>query len=411
MNEQHSNATPFGPLPTWSDQLDPSVWTLADDPESEPDVAFGSKSPEGDSADGLTDHHALRLDDHFEWLSRRLPNLLGLAASADFDHGEIHRFESLPMANGDDPWGKIDSRLDTHEFDREVIAWLGELAGLPRGDQWGYVTSGGSEGNFRGLLLARQRFPESTVFYSDRTHRSVRHALECLRMQGLPIKSHADGRINLDHLYGTLGARSEYAPIIVANIGTTVHGAIDDLPGILRTLRELEVDQWYVHADAALAGMVLPMVDSPQPWNFEAGVDSLSIAVHKLIGTPQPCGVVLARRSGIEPGKGSTLLGSRSALAPLWIWRSMKALGREGFQRRIAKCFETADYAIDQLNELGLRAWRHRNSLTVVFDRPCDEIARRWHLPVDEKVAHLMAMPHVTRSQIDRLLQDLLMEG
>jgi len=40
--------------------------------------------------------------------------------------------------------------------------------------------------------------------------------------------------------------------------------------------------------------MILPFVPHPQPWDFRAGIDSISISGHKMIGAPLPCGVVLA---------------------------------------------------------------------------------------------------------------------
>ena len=43
--------------------------------------------------------------------------------------------------------------------------------------------------------------------------------------------------------------------------------------------------------------MILPFVDDPPPWNFAAGIDSIAISGHKMIGSPLPCGVALARKA------------------------------------------------------------------------------------------------------------------
>ena len=82
----------------------------------------------------------------------------------------------------------------------------------------------------------------------------------------------------------------------MANVGTTMRGAVDDIPRIRDILREQTVTNHYIHADAALSGMILPFVKNPQPYGFDAGVDSISVSGHKLIGAPLPCGVVLTRR-------------------------------------------------------------------------------------------------------------------
>ena len=142
-----------------------------------------------------------------------------------------------------------------------------------------------------GIYLGRELFPEGLVYYSEDTHYSVNKILRCLHVRNIMIKSCPDGRIDLEDLRETIRIHRDLPPIVFANIGTTMKGAIDDLLGIRQILDDLAIHQSYIHGDAALSGMILPLVDDPQPWDFDAGLDSISISGHKMIGAPIPCGV------------------------------------------------------------------------------------------------------------------------
>ena len=58
-------------------------------------------------------------------------------------------------------------------------------------------------------------------------------------------------------------------------------------------------DRRFVHIDGALNAMVLPFLaeapSSMQP-SFAHAIDSISTSGHKMIGTPMPCGALIARR-------------------------------------------------------------------------------------------------------------------
>ena len=69
---------------------------------------------------------------------------------------------------------------------------------------------------------------------------------------------------------------------------------------------------------------------------------------------------------------------------------------------------DTAEYAVKRFNEHGINAWRHRNSPTVVFDRPSQEVFDRWQIAPEGEVAHIITMPHVDFETIDRLVDDCI---
>ena len=65
---------------------------------------------------------------------------------------------------------------------------------------------------------------------------------------------------------------------------SSMRGAMDNIPAIRQIINELGIREHYIHADAALSGMILPYVDDPQSFGFDAGIDSISISGHKLTG-------------------------------------------------------------------------------------------------------------------------------
>jgi histidine decarboxylase len=205
-------------------------------------------------------------------------------------------------------------------------------------------------------------------------------------------------------------------PIILVNIGTTMHGAVDDLVRIRAILADLAIARYYLHADAALSGMILPWVDDPQPFGFDAGVDSIAVSGHKFIGSPMPCGVVLARQRHVDRVaraveyvgcRDTTIAGSRNALAPLVLWSALQRRGEAGLRRRAQRSLALADYAKARLQAAGIAAWRHRNSITVVFPRPGERVIARWQMAPSRNIAHLITMPHVTRATVDAVVAEI----
>ncbi len=63
------------------------------------------------------------------------------------DYGELYRFLEFSANNVGDPWTGSNFRINTHHFEREVVAMCASLTGGDVEKLWGYVTSGGTEGN------------------------------------------------------------------------------------------------------------------------------------------------------------------------------------------------------------------------------------------------------------------------
>ena len=357
-----------------------------------------------------------RLDELFAYIQSESENFLGYPCNQAFDYSPLDRFIKYSLNNVGDPFLPSTFKLNTHAIECEVIEQFARFTRAVPEDVWGYVTNGGTEGNMYGFYLARELYPEGIVYFSEDTHYSVSKILRLLKSKSIMIKSQDNGEVDYDDLRETIRIHRDTPPIIFANIGTTMKGAVDNLDTINGILDELALPDHYIHADAALSGMILPFVENPVAFGFDAGIDSISISGHKMIGAPFPCGVVLARKQNVRRIARSveyigtldtTLSGSRNALSPLFLWYALRQHGEQGYKKIIQACFDMADYAIEKLASLGLDPWRNEYSNSVVFNRPAESIVHQWQLAVQGPVAHIITMPHVSTEQIDRFVQDL----
>ena len=356
-----------------------------------------------------------RLDALWNDFEAHAARLTGYPCNLDFDYSALLPIMGYAANNVGDPFHESNFKSNTHEIEREVIAQFADLMRLDPEEMWGYVTTGGTEGNMYGLYMARELFPDGVVYFSQDTHYSVLKILRVLNMRQVMIRSQDNGEIDYEDLYETIRVYRDAPVIFMANIGATMKGAVDDLDKVRGILRDLAITKSYIHADAALSGMILPFVEDPQPYGFDAGADSVSISGHKLIGSPIPCGVVLTKQSyvariarGVEyvGVLDTTLPGSRNALTPLILWYAFQRHGLEGFKSIVTEMLAVAQYAVDRFNRRGLPAWRHKNSVTVVFPRPPKDIERKWQMAAEGDIAHIITMPHVTRATVDAVVDD-----
>lgn len=359
---------------------------------------------------------ARRLEGFLADVERLADRFVGYPCSQDFECPEITPFLRFALNNVGDPFSESLYHENTFSFEREVVGFFQEHLRAPAGDTWGYMTAGGTEGNLYGLYLARELYPDGVVYFSEHTHYSAAKIVRVLGARSIMIRGDDQGEIDYDDLRETLRLHRDVPPIILANIGSTMHGAVDDLAKIHAVLKELAIVRHYIHADAALSGMILPWVPDPQPFGFDAGVDSIAVSGHKFIGSPMPCGVALARRSHVDRVARSveyvgcmdtTIAGSRNALTPLVLWSALQRRGEAGLRQRALDCIAMADYAIAQFKAAGIPAWRHKNSVTVVFPRPSPDVISRWQIAPRHDIAHIITMPQVTRGIVDAVVADV----
>ena len=74
----------------------------------------------------------------------------------------------------------------------------------------------------------------------------------------------------------------------------------------------------------------------------------------------------------------------------------------------IQNCISVANYAVDRLNQAGIKAWRHQNSVTVVFPKMAKNVLKKWQIAVHRDIAHVITMPNISKSQIDAFVDDMV---
>ncbi|MFT5372420.1 MAG: histidine decarboxylase, partial [Lysobacterales bacterium] len=219
-----------------------------------------------------------RLNKHLSKLEEFAGTELGYPAAFDIDYQALQPFLNYVQNNIGDPFKSGSYRLNSHEFEREVLEFFAGLTRAPDDQWWGYVTNGGTEGNLYGMYLAREMLPDGIVYFSQDSHYSVTKNLHFLGMRNIMIRSQTNGEMDYEDLRETIRIRREVPPIIFANIGTTMKEGRDDIGIIQEILDEMAIEKQYIHSDAALCGGYAAFLDPRPSWDFVDGADSISIS-------------------------------------------------------------------------------------------------------------------------------------
>ena len=364
----------------------------------------------------LSPEQKQRLDLLYQKLDRDRRQVGGYPCNLDFDYSELYRFFEFHINNIGDPQEFSNYKLNTHEIECEVLAFFAELLDAGK-DFKGYVTSGGTEGNFFGLYTASQLYPDGIYYFSERAHYSIPKILKIMRVNCCQISALSNGEMNYQELKSKLKPNKQLPAIFSANIGTTMTGAVDNLNTIQEILSELNIKHFYIHCDAALSGLILPFVDSPPAFRFGEGANSIAISGHKLMGSPIPCGIVMTQKryiASISPKiayvkiTDSTITSSRNGISPLFLWYAIQRSGKDGLREMVRGCLDNTKFMVKKLNARGINAWRNPYSITVVLPRPSEPIIEKWQLAPYEDIAHIVVMPQMSRNFLLGLMEDLL---
>ena len=397
---------------------------------------------------------------------------------------------NILLNNVGDPFKDSETSLmEVKKHERMLIRILEKFYGLSKDDARGYVTTGGTEGNFAGiwwskrylinhalstllktddtvklqlkeeqdLLSALSKIPANdymntaiqlkkildlrnaitvnknivqqlltpTVFFSkDHTHYSVPKIAEILHLNTRTVQANPDGSISLDNFKKELVlnlAAYPYSPIIVVcNIGTTITGTIDDIPGIKKILDTIEPKPNYtIHMDGALIGFVLPILKpfgDIKNYFEELGVNTLAFSAHKYLGLSQPCGIILARKFFYEKAfekaersveyvgniVDSTVTGSRSGLNVLMFYNALCVLELNKNIKKLSGMVEenlrNAKYLYAQLaGLLGPDKVQVPFNFNVIFAKPSLALAKKYQLMLRGETATICVLSNVTK--------------
>ncbi|TDW96364.1 histidine decarboxylase [Dinghuibacter silviterrae] len=368
----------------------------------------------------LTVAHHRRLEDYMAKAFERAKHFIGYPIATDFDYSELYPLLSLPLNNVGDPFVESTYDLNSRSIEVEVLQFFASIFRAPENNWWGYVTNGGSEGNLYSLYIARELYPEGIVYYSEATHYSVQKNIQLLGLRSIVIRTNDQGEMDYDDLEQMIQLHREKPVIVLANIGTTMTEAKDDLGAIRKVFKRSAIRNHYIHCDAALAGVYSALLELEPGFDFSFGADSIAISGHKFIGSPIPCGVVLVKKNYKDRiGKAvsyigtldTTISGSRNGHSPLFLWYAIKRLGVEGLRQRAVDCLAMAAYVVERFQSIGIPAWRNPSAITVVFPAPGPLIRQKWQLATEGGWSHIICMPGCSKTSIDEFMESLQREG
>ncbi|MFB9804763.1 pyridoxal phosphate-dependent decarboxylase family protein [Haladaptatus pallidirubidus] len=245
----------------------------------------------------------------------------------------------------------------------------------------GVFTSGGTQSNFMGLLLARERFATER-FGTDVTQSGLPHRAKAMRILcseeahftaeqaaahlGLgenavvTVESNDDREMCLDALDRTLAELDERELLpfaLVGTAGTTDFGSIDPLDELAE--RAEEHNLWF-HVDAAYGGALALSDRHRELLSGIERADSLAVDFHKLFYQPISCGAFLLRDGSQYEhiARNASYLNPKGASAPNLVAKSVqttrrfnalkpfvsfRALGRDGFGALVDATIALAD--------------------------------------------------------------------
>jgi histidine decarboxylase len=288
-------------------------------------------------------------------------------------------------------------------MEREAVDTVADLLRARADDRWGYVTDGATAGSLYALWQARRRHPDGIVYVSA-ANDAVVGVLDVLNLPRVIIRADLRGELDYADLAAQVDRHRARPAVVVASIGTGFAEAVDDVRRVTAVLDDLAIDRRWVHADAALSGLPLALLDPGERpgFDFADGADSVTVAAHTFLGAPTPCEVVVVRARATRPGALDTLPGSRSGLAALVVWYALRSYGTEGLRERAHHCRELAAYT---QNRLVVTGWpsvhRHPHAFTVTFTAPASADAATWPLPTARDRSRIVCVPGVTRDHID----------
>lgn len=356
------------------------------------------------------------LSSFFQKMQENTDLHLGYPYNLAHDYSEIVPFLKFTLINLGDPYVESFYQVSSQKFEKEVLDFFAELHGLEKGTFSGYVTAGGTEGNLYGMYLGSQKYPDGILYAARDAHYSIFKASRMMRLPHVVVAATDWGEMDYGDLERQLSLRRDHPAIINLSVGTTVTGAVDSLDSILAALERQGIEEFYIHCDEALAGLMLPFIPGAPEINFSRPIDSIAISGHKFLGTPIPCGVVLERKEHLQyayddieyiGSKDTTILGARCGLAPLLMWYAIKKKGKEGLRREVGECMANAQYLYEQLSAIGCPCWVNPYSNIVCLQRPGMELVKKWQLAVQGEIAHIVVMQNVDRKKIDSFVEDL----
>lgn len=363
-----------------------------------------------------------KLDEHLHFNKEMM---FGYPANMSKDSYLVSYFRFLEsmmylMNSCGDAYHPGNYRMHNAETEIAIIEEIKKNLGLEGDKYWGYINSGGTEGNFWGLREGITQYKDAVVYTSKDAHYSVTKFLEMVNKVDVEIIDVKNGKIDTDILFNKIKENNRPA-VLLLTLGTTAVGGVDDIEFIKKELIKLNVPH-YIHLDAAMyGGIPKNSLNSPSSEIFnnlkDLDIDSISISLHKYIGNPNVNGILIAKNQSVDNfidyigQRDISILGSRD-LAPFSTLQRIKELYNRTPGDEYSK---NIIFFEDLLKEKGIKYLKgDKNGNTFVIKKPSDDICKKYQLATfnynGEECAHIIIFPYHTKESMNLLLNEIIGE-
>jgi aromatic-L-amino-acid decarboxylase len=188
------------------------------------------------------------------------------------------------------------------QIEETAIAWLARIMGYPE-TSGGILTSGGSLSTLSAIVAARETklpdgFTKGTMYMSEETHYCVPKAARIAGFRDWQVRRiGVDERRRVDlkalaHAIEVDRVKGLKPFLIIANVGTTNTGAVDEIRRVVSIGRSHSM---WVHADAAYGGFFRLASAGPELMPDIEECDSITLDPHKGMFLPYGTGCLLVR--------------------------------------------------------------------------------------------------------------------
>jgi histidine decarboxylase len=360
---------------------------------------------------------------------RRLAEFIGgvegRTPKVDDLYDTLTRFYRYPLNN----LGEVDDetyvRNNTKVQERELLDFWARHFKIAEG-YGGHVTIGRQQAELYAMFVAQSRFPKNAIFYLSS---QVDDLLYCsLQILGVSesrirlIKSSSSGEIDYSDLDKKVREGAGRPAIVCLNAGRFL-GGVDDVGRVRGILGRAGIKQKHIHYSMSPVSMGESFLNDAFKIDFKHGVDSMTLPMARFVGSPIPGAIILTKKEyvrNISRGQDrveyvnvedTTIPGSRSGHAPLYLWLATKVMGPEGFKARAKRGKEVCLYIKKVFDEKGYPCRLHERGDAIIFKQPSDRLRRKWGLLSYRNESCFEAIPYMTKVEIAEFINDLLRDN
>jgi glutamate/tyrosine decarboxylase-like PLP-dependent enzyme len=328
----------------------------------------------------------------------------------------------------------------TQKIEREVLDVIAVDIFKAKPNEFdGYISPGGTEANIQAFWIFRNYFmnnfnaklDEIVLIVSEDTHYSIAKASNLLMIDWIKIPVNFEDRTISKEVFKNqlLEAQKNGKNyfIVVANMGTTMFGAVDDIHLMTDVLQENNLE-FKLHIDGAYGGFFYPFSNPESTMNFEnPHVSSITIDAHKVLQAPYGTGIFICKKGLIEnvltkeaayvEGMDLTVCGSRSGANAVAVWMILFTYGGNGWFEKISILQMRTNWFCNELTALKIQYFRnpYMNIVTLKAAYISEELAERFDLVPQKhdktnQWFKVIMMEHVEIDHLTLLLNELKKE-